>query len=193
MLEYSAAFSHLKIIGWHFEAGWGEGREGERDAVCQKGDWSRGSVMTSRSSLSFFLSCFPSLSPGAQTKGSASCSSWLCHPGAGSPSREGWPHPARGPCSSSGTALLWLLVGNPEQGLPGGAAGAVSGALLCVWGREPRQGGWDWGARTGRRPYGMGLEHPSCRLSMGPMCPPADPGRLAALALISFCARSPVQ
>lgn len=36
--------------------------------------------MTSRSFLSFFLSCFPSHSPGVQTKGSASCGSWLCHP-----------------------------------------------------------------------------------------------------------------
>lgn len=74
--------------------------------------------MTSRSFLSFFLSCFPSLSPGVQTKGSASCGSRLCHPGVGSPGREGWPRPARGPYSARGQALLRLLVGNPEQGLP---------------------------------------------------------------------------
>lgn len=40
MLEYSAAFSHLKIIGWHFEAGWGgvvgEGGKGREKLSAKK-------------------------------------------------------------------------------------------------------------------------------------------------------------
>lgn len=36
MLEYSAAFSHLKIIGWHFEAGWGRGGKGRGELSAKK-------------------------------------------------------------------------------------------------------------------------------------------------------------
>lgn len=128
--------------------GGGGRREGEREAVCQKGDWSRGIVMTSRSFLSFFLSCFPSLSPGVQTKGSASCGSRLCHPGVGSPGREGWPRPARGPYSARGQALLWLLVGNPEQGLPRRVGGGGPSPETC----------FSFGARSRGRVAGRGSQ-----------------------------------
>lgn len=83
--------------------------------------------MTSRSFLSFFFSRFPSLSAGSQTKGSASCSSWLCHPG-----REGWPRPAWGPCAARGQ----LCFGSLEEIRSTGSRvgwGSVSGHL--AWSR----------------------------------------------------------
>lgn len=62
--------------------------------------------MTSRSFLSFFLSCFPSHSPGVQTKGSASCGSWLCHPGAGSPDERVGPVPPGDPALLGDSSAL---------------------------------------------------------------------------------------
>lgn len=115
--------------------------------------------------------------------------------------RRGEPRPGGvapscpGTLLSSGTALLWLLVGNPERGLPGGVAGAASGDLLFIWGQELRQGGWE-GTAASSRPlvprtgglsqFGMGTDHPSHRSSVGPTCLPAHPCGLAALDLIDF-------
>lgn len=119
MLEYSAAFSHLKIIGWHFEAGWGGvegGREGEREAVCQK-DWSRGIVMTSRSFLSFFLSSFlafhPSLPAHRQKARPHAARGYVILAGRGGPVLPGDPRllgdsSAPAPCRKSGAlSPMW--------------------------------------------------------------------------------------
>lgn len=143
MLEYSAAFSHLKIIGWHFEAGWrwGEGR-GEGSCLPKRRLEQRN--RNDFQKFSFFLPFLLSLPLSRRADKRLGLMQFMVMS-----SRRGEPRPGGvapsclGTLLCSGTARLWLLIGNPDQGLPRGVAGAVSGDLLFIWGREPRQGGWE--------------------------------------------------
>lgn len=123
MLECRAAFSHLKIIGWHFEAGWGRG-EGRGKGSCLPKRRLEQRNRNDFQKFSFFLPFPPSL-PVSDKRLSLEqfmvMSSWR-----GEPQQGGVAPSVPGTLLCSGTALLWLLVGNPEQGLP---RGAVSGDL----------------------------------------------------------------
>lgn len=204
MLEYSAAFSHLKIIGWHFEAG--GGREGEKGSCLPKRRLEQRNHNDFQK-LSFFPPFLLSLPLSRRADKRLGLmqfmvmSSWR-----GEPQPGGAAPSCPGSLLCLGTALLWLFVGNPEQGLPRRALGAVSRDLPFIWGQELGQGDWegiaasspapcaqDQGVQTDRQQFGTGPDHPSCCSSMGPASLLADLCVLTTLDLISFYALSPIQ
>lgn len=117
MLEYSAAFSHLKIIGWHFEAGWGGvGGEGRGEGSCLPKRRLEQKNSNDFQKFSFF---FPFLLPlplsrlrdkrlGLMQLVVMSSLRGEPRPGGVAPSCLGIP-------LCPGTALPRLLVGNPEH------------------------------------------------------------------------------
>lgn len=155
MLEYSADFSHLKIIGWHFEAGW-RGEEGRGEGICLPKRRLEQRNRNDFQKFSFFLPFLLSLPLSRRADKRLGLMQFMVMS-----SRRGEPRPGGvapscpGTLLCSGTALLWLLVGNPEQGLPGGVAGPISGDLLFIWGQEPRQGGWQGVAASWPGPGGL--------------------------------------
>lgn len=150
MLEYSAAFSHLKIIGWHFEAG--GGREGEKGSCLPKRRLEQRNHNDFQK-LSFFPPFLLSLPLSRRTDKRLGLMQFMVMS-----SRRGEPQPGGvalscpGTLLCLGTALLWLFVGNPEQGLPRRALGAVSRDLPFIWGQQPGQGDWEGIAASSTAP-----------------------------------------